>query len=192
MELQINNSEIKLKLVSDKELEFEQVFMAYQLITGRRDTLETDPEESTNLLDGAHHQSAESTTPIQRETIPKFVKVDLQCPFCGHTSVEQTKYGYRFIKCPECKELIFLNSATATFGIPDERGFYYTATKPFHRKDDVFSELFARNSDPDKPDTYNTIGEIKAYLDAKGIKHDGVTLKGKLLELIKGGGQDEN
>lgn len=84
---------------------------------------------------------------------------------------------------------LFLSYATANRGVPNEKGFYYIADREFHDRhssdtSDEYSKMFAHNDNPDIPDAYSTIPEIKDYLDRQGIDYTGARLKGQLLELI--------
>lgn len=98
-------------------------------------------------------------------------------------------FDFHFIKCPKCAKKLFLSYATANRGVPNEKGFYYIADREFHDRrssdtSDEYSKMFAYSKDPEIPDAYSTVPEIKDYLDRQGIDYTGARLKGQLLELI--------
>lgn len=191
MQLQIENNGLELKLTTDAELEFKQLFMAYQLATGRDDTLEVgigvDEPEKQGVPDIKAAKPESERTSYDH---PQKVKVDMQCPFCGYAQTTITYWGNSYVKCPDCNEKLFCSPANKTYGTPDEHGFYYRANRAYKSRNvqtNGYSEMFKKSDDPGVPDAYSTIEEIKEYLDENNINHDGVTLKGKLLELIKAG-----
>lgn len=121
------------------------------------------------------------------------VKADIQCPFCGYTGYEWVRKGNNYVQCRECHHKLFLSWALGRDkeGYTDSHGAYYHAYTEMHFKNEdqaeehnEFSKMFAKNEDSDRPDSTNTVAEIIDYLDSKNVNHKGVTLKGKLLELV--------
>ena len=80
------------------------------------------------------------------------VKVDLQCPFCGHCKVVKVGAHRKAITRPSCKQAIFLSWATGIEGEIDEHGYYFHAVEPFNiRKinqefQDVFEDAPPKHS----------------------------------------------
>lgn len=188
MQLQIEDNGLELKLTTDVELEFKQLFMAYQLVTGRDDNLEVraDADESEKQKEADIKLAKPEHTLVSNDH-PKNVKVDIQCPFCGCVQTKVTYFGNRYVKCPGCDEKLFCSPANKIYGTPDEHGFYYRSNQaytPRNAQTHEYSQMFKKSDDPSVPDAYSTIEEIKKYLDDNNVNHDGVTLKGKLLELI--------
>lgn len=60
------------------------------------------------------------------------VKVDLQCPFCGHCKVVKVGAHRKAITCQSCKQAVFLSWATGIEGEIDEHGYYFHAVEPFN------------------------------------------------------------
>lgn len=177
---------LKVSLEADRKLTFKEIFKLHQLVTGNDDELNIEDDGDTKQVD-----SFETSAP----DIPDYgkrVSVDVECPFCGYTSTrtsDTVPFGFHFIKCPKCAKKLFLSYATANRGVPNEKGFYYIADREFHDRhssdtSDEYSKMFAHNDNPDIPDAYSTIPEIKDYLDRQGIDYTGARLKGQLLELI--------
>lgn len=175
---------LKVSLEADRELTFQEIFKLHQLVTGNDDELNIEDDEDSD----------QEGSP-KRNYMPgygKRVSVDVECPFCGYTSTrtsDTVPFGFYFIKCPKCAKKLFLSYATANRGVPNEKGFYYIADREFHDRrssdiSDEYSKMFAHNDNPDIPDAYSTIPEIKDYLDRQGIDYTGARLKGQLLELI--------
>lgn len=205
MKLMIKDEKLKVVVQSETNLSIEQITKAYELITNKSSKLHVPDKPETVI-------------PLQKKTAPKIdnllgeklqnepqqnpdlVKADVQCPFCGFTKIVKTLKYNKFIKCPDCKEKLFLSWINNHRGELDENGCYFTATEEFksrprYTEDDdygknaksiaEYEEMFKKSDDPNVPDSTNTIAEITKYLDDKGIDHQGVTLKGKLLELVK-------
>lgn len=82
------------------------------------------------------------------------VKVDLQCPFCGHCKVVKVGAHRKAITCPSCKQGVFLSWATGIEGETDEHGYYFHAVEPFNiRKiNQEFQDAF-EDSPPRQPFT---------------------------------------
>lgn len=174
---------LKVSLEADRELTFKEIFKLHQLVTGNDDELNVEDDGDSKPTD-----SSVSDIPDYGEQ----VNTDIECPFCGYTSTrtsDTVPFGFHFIKCPKCAKKLFLSYATANRGVPNEKGFYYIADREFHDRrssdtSDEYSKMFAHNDNPDIPDAYSTIPEIKDYLDRQGIDYTGARLKGQLLELI--------
>jgi hypothetical protein len=74
-------------------------------------------------------------------------------------------------------------------GEKDANGFYYKANREFishapENSEDDFSKMFTRSDDPEKPDAYGTIPDIKKYLDKHGIDYSHAKFKGDYVALI--------
>ncbi|MFT8608024.1 MAG: hypothetical protein ABF690_00455 [Liquorilactobacillus nagelii] len=188
MKLAINHESINLTLESENIIDFDKVFKAWQLVTGNDDNLKIEGDSNPEC----NNESKDFETKRAPYRPIEYVKVDVECPFCGHVSIEKARLGDKFIKCPEpsCRRMLFLAYAADRFGIPDEKGFYYHAYSEFHSKHVIdehksFEKAFKPSDDPNIPDATKTISEITDWLDEHNIDHKGVTLKGKLLELVQ-------
>lgn len=181
MKLVIKNDDLNLIMQSEKIIGFDRVKSAYELVTSKS-------------IDVPHKVPLVKQDQVDEKTDE--VKVDLQCPFCGHTSFEKVKPYFKFIKCPACGKGLFLSWINGNPNEKDEHGCSFKASTEFrHRSYDdhdknakslsEYEKMFKENDDPHVPDSTNTIAEIVEYLDEQNINHQGVTLKGKLLDLVK-------
>ncbi|WP_324715238.1 hypothetical protein [Lactiplantibacillus plantarum] len=198
MKLKIENNDLTVTVEATRELSFEEIFKSHQLVTGRNDELNTGREEKHTFVP---EDAGETTEDSNNE--PKFnfkkptwmpkdgemVKAEFMCPQCGYDKVTHVKFGYNRWSCPGCGIRLFLAYATGTRGEKDANGFYYKANREFishapENSDDDFSKMFTRSDDPEKPDAYDTIPDIKKYLDKHGIDYSHAKFKGDYVALI--------
>lgn len=59
------------------------------------------------------------------------VKIDLQCPYCGHCEVFKTSPLRGYVWCPECRQRVFKRYATGVEGELDEHGCYFKGIEPY-------------------------------------------------------------
>ncbi|WP_241009997.1 hypothetical protein [Lactobacillus helveticus] len=119
----------------------------------------------------------------------EMVKAEFMCPQCGYDKVIHVKFGFNHWSCPGCGIRLFLAYATGTRGEKDANGFYYKANREFishapKNSEGDFSKMFTRSDDPNKPDAYDTIPDIKKYLDKHGIDYSHAKFKGDYVALI--------
>ncbi|QLE63996.1 Hypothetical protein LROSL1_1179 [Furfurilactobacillus rossiae] len=201
MELNIKSEELQLHLQSDRELNFEEVFRAYQLVTGNDDNLTIDGETVVDGDDGQENTTAVEESPVSKKQDSltgnwKFtpfrerprVKADIECPICGETYTDEVPEGFRFVRCRKCDKKLFLSAATGVWGVADEKGFIYRANTLYRdRRDnqDDYAQMFDdKKADDGRPSNMNTIPEITDWLDQRHIDHTGIKLKGDLMELV--------
>lgn len=55
------------------------------------------------------------------------VQVFYHCPECHHSDQRTVPYGFRFVKCANCSQKLFLRPAGNTWGEKDEAGNTYVA-----------------------------------------------------------------
>lgn len=159
MLLKIETESAKLNLETNSDLPFEQLFKAYQIVTGDTSTLNVE-----NSMDEDNNSDAElpSTTKfpssvergkrveekhqerLKNNAIGSTVKVDLQCPMCGYTKIKSTTAGYKYCKCPVCHAKVFMRAANGEWGVLDDKGCYYHAYEIYNdpQDDDYFRKSF--------------------------------------------------
>lgn len=59
------------------------------------------------------------------------VKVDLQCPFCGHCKIIKLLPFRKAVKCPSCGQKVFLEYAGRFKAELDKHGNFFHAYEPF-------------------------------------------------------------
>lgn len=193
MKIVIKNEKLSVVVQAEQDLEIEQVKAAYELVTGKIERISHEQKEI--LLDPK--KIIEQSPKHESET----VRADVQCPFCGFAEIVKVFRTNKFVKCPSCGKRLFLSWINGNRGELDEHNCYFTANTEFHSRAELdsaddgyeknaktiqeYADMFKKSDDPDVPDSTNTIAEITKYLDDKGIDHTGITLKGKLLELVK-------
>ena len=195
MKLKIENNDLTVTVEATRELSFEEVFKSHQLATGRDDELSTGreekhmftPEDSNGLVKDANTES--EFIPASMPKNGEMVKAEFICPQCGYDKVTHVKFGFNHWSCPGCGIRLFLAYATGTRGEKDANGFYYKANREFishapENSDDDFSKMFTRSDNPEKPDAYDTIPDIKKYLDKHGIDYSHAKFKGDYVALI--------
>lgn len=52
----------------------------------------------------------------------KPIQIKIECPECHFKGVRRRSWQNKFVECPGCTKPLFIRSATANFGIPDEYG----------------------------------------------------------------------
>lgn len=199
MKLKLSNNETELKLSSTKELDFEDIFKAYNLVMHRNDDLSvTDDDESESNIEMSDESASHS------ESINKFdkrnyvpvsgdVKAEVKCPKCGFEGVQTARMGFRFIKCNNCFTKLFLKPANGEWGVKDDKGMTYKAEDFYFDKSSNGNDEFAKESDEivystkeEKiPDEYSSIPEIRAYLNKHHIENADIHLKPLLVDKLK-------
>ena len=196
MKLRISNSNMQLKLDSTEDLEFQDIFKAYNLVMRRNDSLQVDDDQndSSDINKTDSDESSQDNKPVFKPNnhtsqTKEDVKVGVECPKCGYTGVQTARMGFRYIKCQNCFTKLFLSPANGEWGVKDDKGMMYRANDLFHDKKsndvDDYSEMFKRSHDSSILDAYSTIPEIEKYLDDHSVKHEGIRLKGLLLDKMK-------
>ncbi|TLQ05449.1 hypothetical protein FEZ51_01965 [Pediococcus stilesii] len=190
MELTIKETNTKLSIETDEELTFEQLFKAYQLVTGGTETLETRNLDE-ELVPAAEPQTVSNTYDYERKTKTNQVKVAVDCPKCEKKYTKMVPFGYRFTWCDEFHDKLYLAPAGQTFGEEDEEGYMYRANSEYLEPEErqanrEFEEMFNQsNLGEGVPNSDNTISEITNWLDDHKVAHNGIKLKGDLLNLVK-------
>lgn len=159
MLLKLENETAKLHLETQSDLPFEQIFKAYQIVTGDTSTLDVENSESSeSLVDDVHKtqtdQSSEKS-PRESKSISNFgdtVNVDIMCPTCGFSGIKKTTVGFKYCKCPECKTKIFMRAANGEWGVLDKRGCYYHAYDFYNdpSEDNFYHDTFNNEEPADK------------------------------------------
>lgn len=151
MKIKLNSNGVTVKVQTDDEKEpisFKAIVKAYELVSGDDlEITENDPKTPQRAND---KEPESSQWDSDRPDYGERVKVEVACPYCGFTNVSKVSYGYRFMKCPNCHEKIYLSPATENFGEKDEHGYYYKAYKPYYDDeskkvdDDLLNQMKAR------------------------------------------------
>ena len=197
MKLRISNGDMQLKLDSTEDLEFQDIFKAYNLVMKLNDSLSVDDglDNSKSVDDVDSDEPAENNEPLIKPYSHSNrtygdVKVGVECPKCGHIGVQPVKMGFRFVKCQNCLAKLFLSPANGTWGVKDDKGMTYRADSFYRDKfendeQNEFQKMFSKSKDPKIPDIYSTIPEIEKYLDENGVNYDECRFKGQYLEKLK-------
>ena len=80
-------------------------------------------------------------------------------------------------------DLFCPNSVRINFTIYHKANREFISHAPKNSEGD-FSKMFTRSDDPNKPDAYDTIPDIKKYLDKHGIDYSHAKFKGDYVALI--------
>lgn len=59
------------------------------------------------------------------------VQVFYHCPQCHHSDYHTVPYGFRFVKCANCSEKLFLRPAADSWGEKDDAGNTYVAEEVY-------------------------------------------------------------
>ncbi|WP_338230823.1 hypothetical protein [Lactiplantibacillus paraxiangfangensis] len=204
MKLKIDSEKANLKITTDTDLDFNQLVMAYSLVTGKKydeDKLAKVKQPvmvKNNMPDDGPVDNPETVErlknslkehwPLNHVDVPErgnFVTATVQCPKCGYSGLKQVKYGYSYWRCPECGTKLFMAWSTGIRGEADRDGCYYILNqeyKPRREDDEAYSSA---DDGPAKPNAYSTLTEIKEYLDSKGVNYSQARLKNDFVRLLE-------
>lgn len=199
MKLKLSNDETELKLISNKDLDFEDIFKAYNLVMQRNDTLsvtdDDEPETDIKTSDESvsHSKLINEFDKANHAPVSGYVKVEVKCPKCGFTGIQTARMGFRFIKCNDCFTKLFLKPANGVWGVKDDKGMTYKAEDLYFDKSSNGNDEFAKESDEivystkeEKiPDEYSSIPEIRAYLNKHHVENADIHLKPLLVDKLK-------
>lgn len=143
----IQGKELTITLKAERELTTQEIVMAHQLATGNFEALFVNDDQEQDIQEAVIEEQVEvrsfkGDTFIEKGTP---VKSEVRCCFCGHCSKVDTFWGYSFVRCPGCKEMLFNSWATGVVGEENAWGCVYVAETPLKKKDEkvLFEEVFS-------------------------------------------------
>lgn len=193
MKLEISTEDMNLKLDSTNDLEFQDFFKVYNLVTHSNDDLSvTEKDDEKPQTDHADvMDTKKSEGPVNK--FDSNVKASIRCRKCGFVGVHEVRMGLRYTYCPSCHVKLFLRPANVEWGAKDARGMTYRAEDVYIEKDHNFSNsnndstdsIVYSTKEENVPDEFSTINEIKEYLDKHHVDHSGIHMKALLLDKLK-------
>ncbi len=192
MKLRLSNENVQLKLDSTEDLEFQDIFKAYNLVMKRNDSLSVDDNDDDTEPLNLGKLLLAAVKPFQRATHEK-VKASVRCRKCGYVGVQDVDMGNRYMFCPKCNVKLFLRPANVEWGAKDARGMTYKAEDVYVDKNSSFKSA---DSDSDNdvvystkeekvPDEFSSVPEIRAYLNKHHVANEGIHLKPLLVDKLK-------